>query len=342
MTGYKSLQYDLTPNQIKNNRITTAKNKQTINAHIVYWENKVLKLQEQTAGQFITLKQILARLSQPKGGTTISSACERYCERRIAENTVKNYRIAVRDFIEICGDLPVINISHENLYEFVQESLKIRSHNTVANRLKKLKAIHRDCLNRGECDKNPFERVTLSEKPGSNLALTLDQLKEFRDVKGISQPQRLARDIWMFQFYAQGMRISDALRVTAENIQGDVLIYKAYKTGKVHRVPMIEEIKLPEHGWIPNEGTSEEIGRLTARINKNLSNLSKRLGFEFNVTTHLARHTFASLAEKEASLATVQNILKHTNISQTVAYMNSVRNEDHRDVSEAVIKRLDK
>jgi integrase len=65
-----------------------------------------------------------------------------------------------------------------------------------------------------------------------------------------------------------------------------------------------------------------EISSRTATVNKSLKKLAKLAGIESNVTTHVARHTWADMARKEGmNIYDISKSLGHSDINITQIYL---------------------
>lgn len=59
------------------------------------------------------------------------------------------------------------------------------------------------------------------------------------------------------------------------------------------------------------------------RMNKNLKILAKMVGINKPLTNHSGRHTFATLfIQKTSDVATLQRLLGHTRIDETMVYVH--------------------
>jgi len=68
-----------------------------------------------------------------------------------------------------------------------------------------------------------------------------------------------------------------------------------------------------------------------------LGKLAKLLGIEKALTMHIARHTFANLAEDKISLRKLQKLYWHSHISTTVIYQQNFIHKDTNDALDAVL-----
>ena len=77
---------------------------------------------------------------------------------------------------------------------------------------------------------------------------------------------------------------------------------------------------------IENEKYKKDIGSKTALINKFLKKIGEDAVIDKKISTHIARHTFASIAIKKSNgdINFVQNALKHSNAKITQVYLASL------------------
>ena len=63
-------------------------------------------------------------------------------------------------------------------------------------------------------------------------------------------------------------------------------------------------------------------------VNDILRTLGKRLGIEANITTYVARHSFASVLKKSGvNIALISEALGHSDLATTQIYLDSFDNE---------------
>jgi integrase len=93
--------------------------------------------------------------------------------------------------------------------------------------------------------------------------------------------------------------------------------------------------------FLPNLTDQQSKGRLIEQIesktfivNKNLKQIAEKLGWDnINLTTHIARHTFATLADSRISAA-----LGHSKFSTTEVYLSELRQSDVNDAMDELWK----
>ncbi|MCB0762538.1 MAG: tyrosine-type recombinase/integrase [Flavobacteriales bacterium] len=65
-----------------------------------------------------------------------------------------------------------------------------------------------------------------------------------------------------------------------------------------------------------------------SRHNRRLKKIAQRVDIDENLTTYVARHSFATIAKrKNIPLAAIQELLGHTSIKTTEIYLDSLSSE---------------
>jgi integrase len=146
----------------------------------------------------------------------------------------------------------------------------------------------------------------------------------------------------LFAFYNAGIRISDILLMTWDNIQDGRLVYNMFKTKKLHSL-IIKEKPQAILEIYRDKGESfifpflsdrydysdpmylhNQIGAKTALINKYLKDIAIKAEINKNITTHTARHSFADIArQKTDNIYNLSKTLGHSSLKVTEAYLSS-------------------
>ena len=70
------------------------------------------------------------------------------------------------------------------------------------------------------------------------------------------------------------------------------------------------------------------IHKILVKVNRNLKILAAQLGVEANITTYVARHSFASVLKKSGvSIALISEALGHSDLGTTQVYLDSFDDE---------------
>src|SRR5690606_38762515 len=146
------------------------------------------------------------------------------------------------------------------------------------------------------------------------------------------EPWVAARDMAVISLcYGAGLRISEALALTKEDLEAEVLRVTG-KGGKVRMVPLIAPVrqaidsylKLSPYKLWPEDPLFRGVkgGVLSPRIiQKRMELLRSALGLPPSATPHALRHSFAThLLGKGGDLRSIQELLGHASLSTTQIY----------------------
>ncbi|MDH6305237.1 integrase [Parabacteroides sp. PH5-13] len=199
------------------------------------------------------------------------------------------------------------------------------------------------------------KKRTLSKKE-MNLLDQVEAKLQSSEPTGLPFHLQQALLMFLFSFHARGMSYVDMAFLKKEDLKNDVISYKRMKTGqrielKVNRKlkdileifkPLTEESTylLP---IITRKNVSPRLQYESGlrRQNQKLREISQFLGLKNKLTTHVARHTWASIA-KEANLplAVISEALGHTSEATTRIYLasfdRSVLDKANETVAKAV------
>lgn len=134
-------------------------------------------------------------------------------------------------------------------------------------------------------------------------------------------PEHHSRILGHFLFSCiSGLRFSDVQRVSWKNIHGDMLVFVPYKTRrreKMVKIPLIEE-----HFSLIANDKGKLFNTVTEQVtNRTLKDIAGICGIRKNLTTHVARHTFATESlRKGIGVEVVKELMGHEKIQTTLEY----------------------
>ena len=80
---------------------------------------------------------------------------------------------------------------------------------------------------------NPFKHVYTGIDKTKKRAVSLDVIREIRDLKLTKKSLIFARDIFLFSFYTRGMSFVDMAFLKKKDLQNGILTYRRNKTGQL-------------------------------------------------------------------------------------------------------------
>ena len=211
--------------------------------------------------------------------------------------------------------------------------------NTSSYYMRNLRAIYNRAVEQGfVTQQNPFKHVYTGIDKTKKRAVSLDVIREIRDLKLTKKSLIFARDIFLFSFYTRGMSFVDMAFLKKKDLQNGILTYRRNKTGQLLFVkwekPMQELIDKYDTFDTPyllsvirNNGVDEwhQYQNAAHRINRNLKQIGKQIGLDITLTTYVARHARASIAQsKKEPLSDISEALGHDSEQTTRIYLASL------------------
>jgi site-specific recombinase XerD len=192
---------------------------------------------------------------------------------------------------------------------------------------------------------DPFHKAQASLKPikPKKQKLTLENIRSL-EVTALSGMNDIARDMFLFSFYTHGMRFENVATFTEKMIKKGHIVYRMNKGKDIREIeisPKLQKIIDKYRGNTPylfpvikKEITdvwqkATLIGSANAMVNANLKRVAIICGIETNLSTHIARHTFAFLTlKRNVSHAVIKDALGHSSIKTTEGYLESLSDDD--------------
>lgn len=209
------------------------------------------------------------------------------------------------------------------------------------------KAIKAKCARKSDYPFDEYKINKFDTKTQKRAIAKTEVLKFTKEVDNIGKRQyvQLSKDIFIFSYLCGGINFTDIANLTKANITNGRLHYIRQKTGKLIKLGISEEamqiIKKYESeskGYLfPILNTNihktplqkqNRIHKMLGKINKNLKLIATQLNVDANMTTYVARHSFASVLKKSGvSIALISEVLGHSDLSTTQVYLDSFDNE---------------
>lgn len=230
------------------------------------------------------------------------------------------------------NDIPVRRVDHKFItgLEFFLKSQRNCEHNTAIKYVVNFKKIIRIAYANQWITKDPFFHWKATWKTKEKQYLTQTELDTLREKKSFLPRLDLVRDIFVFCCYT-GLAYADVKQFNQDDIvigvNGDRWIKMARKKTKaISSIPILppaEEIiqKYSEHPYVVS-GKGVLPVLTNQKSNAYLKEIADVCGINKNLTTHLARHTFATTVtlSNGVSIATVSKMLGHRSLKTTQIY----------------------
>jgi integrase/recombinase XerD len=285
--------------------------------------------------------------------------------------TASNYELSLKSLLDFHGKerLSFDTISAQWLkdYERYMIEKKERSRTTVGIYLRPLRAIFNTAIEDKiiKADTYPFGRrkFQIPEPKSVKKTLDKDELKALFEFVPKTPFQEKAKDFFFFSYSCNGMNMKDIAFLQYRNINNDVLTFDREKTKNTNKSQskvivylsdfasaVISKYGNPDKdpnnyifSIVSRHDTPEQKRRLVQNfvrfVNQHLKALTKSLGFDQNISTYWARHSFATHALRSgASMEFISEALNHSDMKTTKNYIAGFADDKKREFSKKIME----
>lgn len=215
----------------------------------------------------------------------------------------------------------------------------------IALKMREIRALFNKAINRNIIGQDiyPFKFYKISKlklKPNKR-ALTIEEFIKIRDVDLTHQPVLLeAYHYFMFSFYTRGMNFIDMMLLKKADIIGDRISYIRSKTKGKFNIEILSKVreiidfykdKTENTKYVfpillSDVMTPQQIeyrkSKVLSRYNRKLKEIGKLVGIEKELTSYVARHSFATiLKQKGTSTDVISELMGHADVQITKTYL---------------------
>ena len=239
----------------------------------------------------------------------------------IDTTTYNKYCLVVDKFKKAVANKPVNQLTNADVLDFKYYLLNVAKlgNNTLCGYMTKAKTIFNYAIDNDLMSINPFRNLKIKKEEVEIKPLTKEELsliiqKDFR-IKRLNQ----VRDCFVFAAYT-AMAYADLASITYDDVKEQNGVYyiqkTRVKTGVQYTIPLNDIAMgiLKRYNYQLPVLTNQ-------RYNSYLKEIADICGIEKNLTSHLARHTAATLMLNSGiSIGVVAKILGHRNTQMTAHY----------------------
>ena len=269
--------------------------------------------------------------------------CTLMAKKAYKFSTAENYATASQSLEKYCGNRNLLFRDVDDLLmRNFEKYLWNRgiSKNTSSCYMRSLRAMYNDAAMSGHVIQNyPFRSVFTGKETTPKRAITKKELLEIRGVRlKPGSREEMARDIFLFCFYACGMPLIDVAYLKKSQVYDGHIVYHRKKTG--HQVdlsvlPAMQAIMdaHPSHtdyvfpilsSYDPEEANAE-YKRFLKSYNQALLRIEQKLYLPVHIASYVPRHSWATLAmEAKVDIRTIASGLGHSNTNITQVYIKDL------------------
>lgn len=262
-------------------------------------------------------------------------------EKGLSENTLASYGRDVRKFLRFTSDKGVTSagdVKYAHILDFLS-SLRDEglTATTVVRSIVSVKQFFRYLLLEKLLTEDPTAHIkTPKMKKGIPGVISLDDVERILTAPDESTPEGL-RDAAMLEvLYATGIRVSELVGLTLNDVNFELGFVIVYGKGSKERVvPIGDKAREKLLSYLRDSRPAllksrESKALFATRLGKGMTRQgfwkiikaqALKAGIHKNISPHTLRHSFAThLLERGADLRTIQIMLGHSDISTTQIY----------------------
>jgi site-specific recombinase XerD len=222
----------------------------------------------------------------------------------------------------------------------------------IAVRMRAIRAIFNQCIENGivNLDSYPFKvyKIARLKQDKKIRAINIEEIKAIANLDTSKHPKlKLSKDLFMFSYYSGGMNFKDIMLLKLSSVYNENtrLTYTRSKTKALFDFKLNDRAKeIVEYYKAQNIGTeylfpillkdnltplqiSNRRQKCITQFNKDLKTIGMLCNIDFDLTSYVARHSFASnLKDKGIATDTISEAMGHQNIKVTQTYLKRLEN----------------
>ena len=227
--------------------------------------------------------------------------------------------------------------------------------NSIATKFSVLRAVYNKAVRHkvfAETE-NLFKQYNVGRfwKPTRKRAITKEDVQRIQSLELPASTEvystAFARDIFLFSYCVAGINFKDIATLRYEDIQNGRIYYQRHKTGKELNSPILPQTReildrysksdaspedyifpiLDRHIHKSEQQICNRVHKVIGHVNANLKRIAEMAGLKVNLTTYVARHTFATVLKRSGvNIAIISESLGHSDLETTQIYLDSFEN----------------
>lgn len=306
-----------------------------------------------TTNKEFTVSSLAEKVHSPQQATTVNELFKLSIDRlKIARRTgyalsvqqVYNSLLEYNQHLDIYfSDIDVVWLKQYELYLRSKEL----SDNTIAIRFRTLRAIYNIAVEEKivKPEYYPFKNYKVSKlsRETPKRSITKSDVEAIISYRTEHEYTIFAIDLFLFTYLMGGINFVDIAYLTRDNIIDDRLIYSRRKTGKLIKLPLqgkaielIHKYRQFDNPYLfpifskfhsTDQQKANRVHKVITKVNKCLKEIGTELNLPIDITTYVARHTYATVLKRSGvNTSIISESLGHSSEKVTQIYLDSFEN----------------
>ena len=277
------------------------------------------------------------------------------------------YKDSLNSLLRFCKnklDIPFsdVDVNWLNRYEHWMRSNNCME-TSISVFFRTLRSAYNKAIGNGYVRKNmyPFNDFKISKfnTQTQKRAISKDVIKQIidLDLQNKRYYVKLSRDIFIFSYLCGGINFTDIALLAPTNVSENSMTYVRRKTSKKIYIPLKAEVQAIIQKYAENVIDTgylfpildinihkteiqkyNRIHKVMGKVNKSLKEISKLIGENINLTTYVARHSYATVLKNSGvNVALIGETLGHSDLKTTMIYLDSFENKQIDEAMENLL-----
>lgn len=320
------------------------------------YTDKVIEFKSQE--KEFTATSLMEKVNKPVKRKTVQEVFNQYIQELESANRLRYadmYKCTMHSLIKFNKHLDIPFSDMDTIwlkrYEVWLQSQGLAI-NTLGTRFRHLRVIYNFAIEEKivKSEYYPFNSFKVSKlsQTTAKRSIQKDEILSVLNYQGQTPLECLAIDLFTFSYLAAGINFGDIARLTKDNILENRLIYIRKKTQKQIKVSLqeqaiklIQKYSMPDNPYLfpilssfhkTEQQKVNRIHKIIAKVNKSLKEIGERLNIPIDLTTYVARHSFATVLKRSGVNTTlICEALGHSSERVTQIYLDNFGNDQMED-----------
>ena len=320
------------------------------------YTDKVIEFKSQE--KEFTATSLMEKVNKPVQRKTVQEVFSQYIQELESANRLRYadmYKCTMHSLIKFNKHLDIPFSDMDTIwlkrYEVWLQSQGLAI-NTLGTRFRHLRVIYNFAIEEKivKSEYYPFNSFKVSKlsQTTAKRSIQKDEILSVLNYQGQTPLECFAIDLFTFSYLAAGINFGDIARLTKDNILENRLIYIRKKTQKQIKVSLqeqaiklIQKYSMPDNPYLfpilssfhkTEQQKVNRIHKIIAKVNKSLKEIGERLNIPIDLTTYVARHSFATVLKRSGvNTSLICEALGHSSERVTQIYLDSFGNDQMED-----------
>lgn len=320
------------------------------------YTDKVIEFKSQE--KEFTATSLMEKVNKPVKRKTVQEVFNQYIQELESANRLRYadmYKCTMHSLIKFNKHLDIPFSDMDTIwlkrYEVWLQSQGLAI-NTLGTRFRHLRVIYNFAIEEKivKSEYYPFNSFKVSKlsQTTAKRSIQKDEILSVLNYQGQTPLECFAIDLFTFSYLAAGINFGDIARLTKDNILENRLIYIRKKTQKQIKVSLqeqaiklIQKYSMPDNPYLfpilssfhkTEQQKVNRIHKIIAKVNKSLKEIGERLNIPIDLTTYVARHSFATVLKRSGvNTSLICEALGHSSERVTQIYLDSFGNDQMED-----------